>query len=797
MKKLISILAVFLYSSIAWATACPTGYGYSKVFIIDPNVTPSTLTSFPIPLTFNGATLGLNGIQTNTSDTLPDLKASGSGGKILSAGDDIVFCDAYSSGNLLNFERVVWTSTTGLAEFYVSQTISSSAPTSIWMFYGKASDSDHSNAAAVWSAANYVYVNHFPNGSSLSVADSTGNTSPINHGATANSGFVAGGANFVSSSSQYVASGAALPSSSNITVEAWIKPTSGALGVCDYAISNMNLGTNDTSFLLSTYGCASSGKVYWQICEDSACSGQSYLVTQAGDVPAGVWTHFQMTAGPSISTSNFLMYLNGAHYTNFSVTQYSGSYVASPNNVTVGANTPGTNNFWDGGIDEVRISSVIESNDWMQANAAAQMNPSSFSVMVDASIPTGMSSGANCVPVIVNSSGVTASQSDFPLLVRGVYPWMAYVSNGGYAVNGNSGFDIRWFSDSACTAALVFQRVFYTSATGSSAWRVHVPSLSSSSNTTIYAKIGNPGDSSDLSTTWEGSYGNVGWYNGGSETSLVTADSGNANLDISESTVGTVTGAASILGGGFFANNIAGTNPFNSLGWDPALGDSIGAHGYPTGSAVMHQRVWFRAVGITLPPSTAVDDQNLVGFGKANGTGQNGLGILYFTDPPNPNGVVASGMNVAGLTTGDPAMAATSPAQTPTPSTPTFIQDYGWHLLDFDFPTSGGALSTASLYVDGVPITAPFCPSCSTVINTDNSPGLSGEAEIRMFRDAAHGVAGFTGYIAQWEVSNVSRSASYVATRYNNEYNPSTFYSFGTATHPIVTSTQNPFWSIP
>ena len=146
-------------------------------------------------------------------------------------------------------------------------------------------------------------------------------------------------------------------------------------------------------------------------------------------------------------------------------------------------------------------------------------------------------------------------------------------------------------------------------------------------------------------------------------------------------------------------------------------------------------------------------------------------------------------MNADGLSNSSTSNQFVSSPAYGSPTTPTFIPDYGWHRLDFDCPSTSCTMNLSNLYIDGTPIAAG-CSQCSTVLNTDNSPA---SAEIRMFRFAAHGQDGYTGYLAQWEVSNVSRSASYNVTRFNNEIDPSSFYSFGTAIQPSG-STQNAFW---
>lgn len=765
-------LALFLLCPlVAHATACPTGYGYAKEFIVWHQNVNSTLTSFPVLLSFNGSTQSIDGISTPTSHVLPDLKTSGSGGKILSSGNDIVFCDAYSGGNLLNFDRAQWISTTGKAEFWVGRTLSSTTDTAIWMFYGKASDTDHSAAAATWSAANYVFVSHFGDGSTLSVTDSTGNTTPTNHSATGVTGQITGGVG-LNGTSQYVAIGSPLNQTS-ITMEGWIKPT-GVTGV-QTIFDNTNSITA-VGIFLATNGASA----FFTTC-NAGCGSFTTHQTTNGTVAAGVWSYIVGTMTGSAS-ANMVLYVNGV-VPGLQANNCCAVLTTSANNMTIGTGSAASG-FWFGGTeDELRVASVIQTADWVAANYFMQVNPVAFTLMVDAIAPTGMTSGAYCVPLTVAHGQVpNTDQANFPLLVRGTYPWMADIANGGFARTGNSGKDIRFYANSGCTTGLNFQRIFWTNTTGDSSWRVRIPTLSHTTDTLVYVKIGSSADTSDLSTTWMGSYNYVGVYNGGSPGSLDLSDSGSANLAMGCGGSSTVAPGPSPVGGAFFFPT--GSTDNQTCGWAPTVvGDSIGAHGYPTGSAAGHIRMWAKTVKGTISQgSGAGNDVNLGGYGKANGSGQRGIQVYQLA--PQYTGMQSLTMSGSG-----PGIVTSTSG-----ATPTFTMDNGWHAYDFDQPTNGAAFSATTVYIDGVPITSPIYfgtgVTGANVLNTDNTVCCTNVAEVRIGRTAAHGVAFFTGFVTQFEVTSTSLSADNIAARYNNEVSPSTFYSFGAAAPFSATSNQ-------
>lgn len=750
-------VALLLCPVLAHATVCPTGYGYLKVFAVP--VQASTLTSFAVPLLFNGATpVSGNGLSTPTSYTLTDLKVTGSGGKIQSSGNDIVFCDA-PGGNLLNFERVYYDGTTGKAEFYAQRTLSSSAVTYIYMYYGKASDSDHSSAAATWS--NYGFVMHAPDGSTLTLADSTGTNTITNSGSTAVAGQIAG-AMLVSATgpkTASVADNASIKPTAGMTYSAWVYPTANvSVGII--------LGKNDGNGYDMYLGQGGSNTV--PNCQISSASNA--LLRGTASLSLNAWHYVVCTASSTPSNStNFKMYVDGVEVTSLSVATFSSNITTSTVALGIGKRTSGSALNGEARVDEVRISTGMQTAAQVAADYLAQLYPTAFAQMLDGNTPAGMSTGGNCVPQIINHALVpNTDQANYPLTVHGVYPWMADVAHGGYAVTGNSGKDIRFYSNSGCTAALDFQRVYWTNTTGEELFYVRIPTASHTTDTTVYVRIGSTSDTSDLSTNWRASYNVAGFYAGSDPLTLGTADSGVGGLTLS---CGIHAFAAlTPVGGGFYFDNTQADSATcgNSPG---AAGDTLAAHGYPVGSSAGHIRMWARNTPLTSSGGSA-NDVNIGGYGKANSTGQRGFQTNY------------RATQITGMATGVMANGDASVSMLNSGTTPTYTQDLGWHVYDFDQPTNGATFGSTSFYIDGNRVTAPYygaSGSSSTVLNTADAACCTSQSEVRMGRDAAHGVGYFTGYVGQFEVTNVSQSADLVQTRINNESTPS-FYSWGTAT---------------
>lgn len=75
--------------------------------------------------------------------------------------------------------------------------------------------------------------------------------------------------------------------------------------------------------------------------------------------------------------------------------------------------------------------------------------------------------------------------TDFPLLFKGTYSFFATLANGGSVINEN-GYDIFFTSDAQGNNLLDFEKKYYLSTDGSVVYWVRVPTLLASVDTTIY-----------------------------------------------------------------------------------------------------------------------------------------------------------------------------------------------------------------------------------------------------------------------------------------------------------------------
>jgi len=213
-----------------------SGYGYRKAITISNTNVASTLTNFPLLVKF-------------TADT-------GIGGHARSDGYDLRFTDA--AGTSLSYEREAFrvSGGSGSGLFWVKvPSISSSANTTIYAYYGKSDATDGQNAANVWDA-NFAGVWHLNDGTTLSALDSTSNNNDgTNSGAAAAACYLDGGASFNGSHDPHdnidsvgTATGSLNITGDDLTISAWANWNGSDLN--GWIFSKMNPGTGSYGFYI-------------------------------------------------------------------------------------------------------------------------------------------------------------------------------------------------------------------------------------------------------------------------------------------------------------------------------------------------------------------------------------------------------------------------------------------------------------------------------------------------------------------------------------------------------------------
>ncbi|HEX7361262.1 MAG TPA: LamG domain-containing protein [Bryobacteraceae bacterium] len=336
-------------------------------------------------------------------------------------------------------------------------------------------------------------------------------------------------------------------------------------------------------------------------------------------------------------------------------------------------------------------------------------------------------------------------QVDFPVLVKAIDASLATVENGGHVRNAN-GYDLVFATDPAGANLLAWEVQSYDPTSGAIVAWVNIPTLSHTSDTTIFLCYANDSVTTDLSNkagTWNGDYAGV-WHL-----------TGNSAAQLADSTAAADNGAA------------LGTI---SIGSGPISGAIAIAGGSGNGVTIGHAKTL--NLGNVLTLSAWVNPASLNGrlgifttrSGNAPGSWQLEAGSL--------DGSVSNALGVAGVNTWD----AIAPSNSATIGAWTQVV----------FTRNGGDASNA-LYVNGSPSAIRIPAAAQAYAFADNLD----DKQIGM---GTANQQSWNGLLAEFRLSKVARSADWVAAEYANQSSPSTFYALGAE---IARTTPALAWNIP
>jgi hypothetical protein len=328
----------------------PGGWLYRKPLSIGAGNIGSDLTDFPVLVSL-------------TSDT--DLAADAQVDF-----DDILFTAANGTTKL-SHEIEQYNEASGeLVAWVKVPTVSSSADTIIYMYYGNASVGSQQDPTNVWDT-NFKGVWHLqqdPSGTAPQMLDSTLNNNDGSSNGTMTTGDQvagkAGGSLDFDGSDDYIQAtdydilGA-------ITISAWINWDAvrdhdgiAAKRTSDENNGNWALRLTDTSLL------------EWMVWSGVDSSAKFYSVST---IPTGAWKHVVLTFDDSTNTAK--VYIDGS--VDNTTTSFGNNLADTPELIRIGSDGQGTP-LYNGRIDGVRISNSIRSADWISAEYINQSDHDNF-----------------------------------------------------------------------------------------------------------------------------------------------------------------------------------------------------------------------------------------------------------------------------------------------------------------------------------------------------------------------------------------------------------------------------------
>lgn len=342
--------------------ACGNGWTHCRTLTL--GTISGTLTNYPVKVAATWANLAVSGSGGSVQNTTTQTGA----GRSFTVPADAIFATDTTCATALKFEWEVWTSTTGAFVAWIRIPSAATGGT-FAACYGKASVTTwQGDVPNTWSA-NYAGVWHLPDGTTLTMKDSTGNA---NDGTgvntpTATSGEIDGAVSLNGTNqSVNVGNGASLGITGAITVNAWIfmpslpgsnvewmiftkdKDSGGRAYTFEMANNFFGNGINTVAFYIN--GGANSNE----------------RVVATTDMSANTWYHVAATFTPS---TNLKIYVNGTLEGTTSTTD--ATIPTATANVVIGAREySGFENPFAGKIDEVRNANTDRTAAWIAADFA-------------------------------------------------------------------------------------------------------------------------------------------------------------------------------------------------------------------------------------------------------------------------------------------------------------------------------------------------------------------------------------------------------------------------------------------
>ena len=282
-------------------------------------------------------------------------------------GNDILFTQS-DKVTKIPHEIENYNGTTGKLVAWVNvPNVSSSTDTDIYMYYGNSGASNQQQPTLVWDG-NYKMVQHLKettDGTAGAIKDSTSN----NNNGTDNNGPTLGATGQIDGAISFDGTDDSIDCGDLnevgdvpvLTFEAWAEPLTGVDGAIISKYTGMTHRTH--IYIQGT-------TIYWNISN----SASSYAISS---VTLNTWHHFAMVFdGSQINNDSKLKcYLDGE----LQLLSFPDSPIPATaffaGNLALGKQDT---HFFNGTIDEVRISDIARSSDWIKTSYNNQNNPSSF-----------------------------------------------------------------------------------------------------------------------------------------------------------------------------------------------------------------------------------------------------------------------------------------------------------------------------------------------------------------------------------------------------------------------------------
>jgi predicted glutamine amidotransferase len=371
----------YLYDSVSGYTAVASQYPSStqgnwvtindyELVIIKPNKAPTiinVLEYIPTVTEFTNFPVLINITDTDLAEKAQDT------------GNDILFTDL--NFQKLDFEIESFDPTNGhLVAWVRIPTISMHQETEIYLYYGNENAESQENPEGVWDS-HYMMVQHLEETSGMSLSDSTSqnnNGVPQNGVILDTTGKINGADRFdgsndytqISDSNTLDGAGAW----TEMSAEAWIYLPASQTGTKILSKRIASSSGTDKSYQIGIQSATPANRIYAGVYLNSSATYK-----EAGyntPLALNTWYHVAFTYK---SSKGITLFINGVPV---STTSASGSITTSTQPLCMGSTTSATG-YFNGIIDEVRISDIARDRNWTSLSYNNQNNTGRFILVGD------------------------------------------------------------------------------------------------------------------------------------------------------------------------------------------------------------------------------------------------------------------------------------------------------------------------------------------------------------------------------------------------------------------------------
>jgi RHS repeat-associated protein len=492
-----------------------------------------------------------------------------------------------------------------------------------------------------------------------------------------------------------------------------LSPASGGVGA-SVTITGTNFGLTQGTSTVTFNGTTATTITSWNATSivatvPTGATTGNVVVVVSGVVSNGSWFTVAsniVSLAPTSGATGASVTITGA---NFGTTQ-------GTSTVTFNGTTAASIANWSATSITVTVptgattGNVVVTVDRMASNSIA------FGVCARACADYGNGYQYRQTIVLGHANVPNTDQVNFPVLISGVYPYLANVSNGGLVQSAN-GYDIVFSSDPEGGNPLNYETGTYDPVTGTVNFWVSIPTLSHTTDTIIYLFYGNSSITSDQSNktaVWDANY--VGVWHLPNGTTLTANDS------TSNGRNGTISGVTATAG------QIDGGASFN--------GSSI----------------------ITIPTIGSLAGPFTIEEWASPGSTSATLGLFGSRSPSDESfdAKLTGGLVHADIGSGSGWLNTSADAS--------FSYSVNsWH--DFVYAVSDTGYQ---IFADGASIGSGSFSGTPLLFDSNHILEIGG---------TGYGGEEFVGAIDEVRVSSTIRSADWIATEYANESSPSTFYT--------------------